>query len=123
MAKIIEVTLQCKIHDDGDRTYLVVSRHGNLGESAPNQILFDGHFGGDALKELRTAMAAAMAEDLPSLTMASDTRKEFNNIPLGYSFTPIKRSPDALEGESREEFERDRMGQTGADNAKKMFGK
>lgn len=26
------------------------------------------------------------------------------------------------EGESREEFERDRMGQTGADNARKMFG-
>jgi len=27
------------------------------------------------------------------------------------------------EGESREEFERDRMGQTGEDNARKMFGK
>jgi hypothetical protein len=27
-----------------------------------------------------------------------------------------------LEGESREEFERDRMGQTGEDNARKMFG-
>lgn len=29
---------------------------------------------------------------------------------------------DHLEGESREEFERDRMGQTGEDNARKMFG-
>ena len=27
-----------------------------------------------------------------------------------------------LQGESRDEFERDRMGQTGADNARKMFG-
>jgi hypothetical protein len=30
---------------------------------------------------------------------------------------------DLLQGESREEFERDRMGQTGEDNARKMFGK
>lgn len=34
---------------------------------------------------------------------------------------PIRQT--VLEGESREEFERDRMGQTGEDNARKMFGK
>jgi hypothetical protein len=32
------------------------------------------------------------------------------------------RTTSFLEGESREEFERDRMGQTGEDNARKMFG-
>lgn len=38
----------------------------------------------------------------------------------GYGIHTVKDAPP--EGESREEFERDRMGQTGYDNARKMFG-
>lgn len=62
--------------------------------------------------ELNAARKAQIAE-------MKRIEQGITNAVLDYTRLPLH----PLGGESREEFERDRMGQTGADNAKKMFGK
>lgn len=67
--------------------------------------------------ELNAARKAQIAEMKRIEQGITNAVLDYTRLPLHPPGMPLE------EGESREEFERDRMGQTGADNAKKMFGK
>jgi hypothetical protein len=83
MSKVIEVKLECVTGQWGHRLYRVTARHGQMGDVVKEHVLYDGHFGGDALKELANAGKSAMAEDIAALTCVSDFNKSINIHPLG----------------------------------------
>lgn len=79
----------------------------------------NGFTGGNDLRAhlmLRIDLAAPIRQTLPNPFLTVDALNEKPQPDEAYA------NQTFLEGESREEFERDRMGQTGEDNARKMFG-
>jgi len=69
--RVIRVSFEVRIDDDGDTTYRVEARHGRSGECPPYHCLHDSHSHSDARLAASDAMNAAVRGALSELTAVS----------------------------------------------------